>query len=97
MDDHCEAFVRSLKHAADAAIPVHHGLPRRRVVPWWSAELGQAIRARRRALRAFRRAPSDETLAAFRRLRARARYLIKQAKRRSWRVCVFDFSPELSL
>lgn len=48
--------------------------------PWWTDECQDAIQARKKALRAFKSNPSPENLAQFRRLRARARGIVRECK-----------------
>ena len=71
--------------AARKSIPRTSGKPSRTPVPWWSKECQEAIRARRRAFRAFDGHATTENLIAFRQARASARRVILEAKRLSWR------------
>ena len=80
-----EDFTSKVIDAARRSIPRTSGAPHRTPVPWWTEECREAIRARRRALRAFDRHATTENLIAFRQARAAARRTILQAKRASWR------------
>nr|BDT63038.1 MAG: hypothetical protein [Trachysalambria curvirostris nimavirus] len=71
--------------AAEAAIPKSTGKYRRPPVPWWSDECQQAVRARKAALRQWKRRPSDATLIFYKKTRACARRVLKEARRKSWR------------
>lgn len=82
MVDHITSVIHC---AAAASIPQSSGQPRRQPVPWWNNDCRSAIRDRRKALRRFRCRPSTENLEAFRIARARARRIIKESKRKSWR------------
>ena len=72
-------------NTAGSCIPRTSGKPRKPPVPWWTEACGDAIRARRRAFRAFDHRSTTENLIAFRRARAYARRVIQEAKRSSWR------------
>ena len=71
--------------AAQAAIPRSTGRYRRPPVPWWSQECQQAVRARKAALRQLKRRPSDAAFTHYKRTRANARRVLKEARRMSWR------------
>ena len=71
--------------SADGCIPKTSGRPRRTPVSWWTKECGDAIRARKRAFRKLDRSSTTENLIAFRKARAFARRIIKEAKTVSWR------------
>ena len=79
-----DSFTESLVNVAKESIPRTSGLPRRAPVPWWTNGCFDAIRARKRALRVFRRHCTTENLISFRKARALARRTIREAKRRSW-------------
>ena len=80
-----EDFTAMIITSADGCIPKTSGRPRRTPVPWWTKECGDAIRARKRAFRKFDRSSTTENLIAFRKARAFARRIIKEAKTVSWR------------
>ena len=58
-------FTSKLVEAAEACIPRSSGMPRRPPVPWWSDACSDAIRARKRAYRAFQRNSSTANMIAF--------------------------------
>ena len=80
-----ESFTSLLVSAAEGSIPRTSGFPRRTPVPWWTDECRDAIRARKRAFRAFDRHSTTDNLIAFRKARAFARRTVQEAKRASWR------------
>ena len=80
-----EDFTAILTSAAKGSIPKTSSHPRRIPVPWWTKECGDAIRARKRAFKKFDRSSTAENLIAFRKARAFARRVIKEAKTVSWR------------
>lgn len=78
-----------INEAAAASMPKTSGKRNPRSVPWWSSEVHQAIKARRKALRALRRSQFNDPgypalLTAFKAARAVATRKIKLAKRESW-------------
>ena len=83
-----EDFTILLLDSADGCIPRTSSQPRRNPVPWWKEECGDAIRARKRALRKFDRRSTMENLIAFKKARAFSRRVIKEAKTVSWRTYV---------
>ena len=61
---------------------------RRKSVPWWTDECATAIRNRRKALKMLKNYPCEFNLINYRKLRAKAQYVLKQAKRTSWRIFI---------
>ncbi len=60
--------------------------PKSRVlVIWWSKECGEAVKSRNVAYRRLRKYPILINAMEYKRLRAVARRVIKDAKRNSWR------------
>lgn len=89
-------FTDAVTDVAREFIPMTSSVPRRIPVPWWTNECRDAIRARRRAHRAFDRRSTTANMIAFRKARAHARRIIQEAKRASWRSYVGQlnrFSP----
>ena len=80
-----EDFTNMILSSAEECIPKTSGEPRRTPVPWWTDECAKAIKARERAYKKFDRNSSTENLIAFRKARAFARRVIKEAKVVSWR------------
>ena len=89
-------FTDAVTDVAREFIPRTSSVPRRTPVPWWTNECRDAIRARRRAYKAFDRRSTTTNMIAFRKARAHARRTIQEAKRASWRSYVGQlnrFSP----
>ena len=78
-------FTSQIQAAAEAAIPKSTGRYRRPPVPWWSDECLQAVRARKAALRQWKRRPNDATMIFYKKTRACTRRVLKEARRKSWR------------
>ena len=80
-----EDFTAVIISAADGSIPRTSGCPQRTPVPWWTKECLAASKARKRALRKFDRRSTTENLIAFKKARAFARRVNREAKAASWR------------
>ena len=68
--------------AARCSIPVKQAPM---LVPWWNKECDEAVRNRNVAYRRFKKYPIIFNAIEYKRLRAVARRVIKEAKRCSWR------------
>lgn len=77
-------FVELVQHVAGTIFDKSKGSSKKVPVPWWCEDCKIAVRDRKRARRRYKRHPNDETLADFRRARARARFIIRKANRDSW-------------
>lgn len=66
---------------------------RKKTVPWWSSTVQEAIRNRRRALRTFKRSPTEFNLIEFKKCRAKAKITIKIAKIQCWQSFVASMGP----
>ena len=75
----------SILSAADQSLPKVSPLRRRVLVPWWTPECREAIRVRNNAYRAFQHSPTDDRFIDYKKARAAARRVIREAKRKSWR------------
>lgn len=70
--------------AAEQSVPRSSGIFKKKMVPWWCAEIKAAIKQRNKALQKFRLSRQLEDLIAFRRYKAIARRTIRTKKRESW-------------
>lgn len=73
-----------ISHANSCSPPMRSSNSQRKMVPWWNDECKKAIRERRKALKQLKKNYSLENHVHFQKLRARARFVQKQAKRNSW-------------
>jgi hypothetical protein len=89
MVDH---FTNAVVQDAAMNIPRSSIRPRHVLVPWWTDECLDAIRARKRALKQFQILPIQDNLLIFKRLRAAARLTIRSAIERSWEAYVSALS-----
>lgn len=78
-------FTNAIIDAAHKSIPRTKGLnPNKKRVPWWSNDVAQAIRNKKRALRKFKKDSTLENLIEFKKQRATTRKIIVNAKKTSW-------------
>ena len=83
--------------AANTSIPSTSPSPRRKLVPWWSQEVAQAIARRKRAFRAYLRHRDDSSLITRNKERARCKRIIREAKRASWQSFINQFNHHTPL
>ena len=82
-----EQLTSSLTHLALQCTPPQptHRRNQRTLVPWWNDDCTAALCERRRALRRLKGNSTLENHNHFRKCRAKAKFVIKNAKRESWR------------
>ena len=76
---------RVMIEAAERSIKRKEGKNKKRMVPWWNKECGEAIKARNKAFRGLKRNHSFENLMEYKRSQANVRKSIKSARRTCWR------------
>ena len=91
-----EFLTNTILTAANNTIPLSRP-PRRKPVPWWSAEVAQAIARRKRAFRRYLRHRDESTLITRNRERSRCKRIIKEAKRSSWQSFITQFNHNTPL
>ncbi|GFS02392.1 ribonuclease HI [Elysia marginata] len=79
-----ETFSRKLIEAAKTSIPIYKTGRNLTRVPWFNKDCKTAIKERKKAQRKFFKSPTLQTLINFKKAKAGARYVIKQAKKISW-------------
>lgn len=91
-------FTTLLHSAAILAVPKTSGHFPRRPMPWWTPECAASVKAKRAAFSRLRRHRGDpHYLEAFKRARAHARRVLKEARRASWKAYVSTLNKETSL
>lgn len=89
----CGVVTAALHSAAEQAVPVSRSHPKRKSAYWWTPDCTAARKEQRRALSRYRNHPGDVALwTAFKRARARFRYVTLEAQRSSWREFLSNFS-----
>lgn len=91
------AYTRTLRAIADKTIPKTNTKTKRKKPPWMNEECKQAIQTRKRALRRFSTHPTATNLEQVKITRAKARRIIKQAKKQSWQEFVQNISINTSM
>ena len=70
--------------AAERSIPKTTPSTKNHPVPWWSPEIKTALKIRNTALNHYKKTHNPSHLIEYKRLRAKARYLLRSAKKQSW-------------
>ncbi|KAG5877811.1 hypothetical protein JTB14_013740 [Gonioctena quinquepunctata] len=78
-------FANCITSAADMYIGKSVISASRRNSPWWNENCSAAVRECKKALNKYRRIRSEETLIIFKKIRAKAKLVLKQSKKASWR------------
>ena len=98
IDEAVAYFTDKLHSAGLLSVPKTSGRFPRRPVPWWTPECASAVKAKRGAFSRLRRHRGDpQCLAAFRKARAHARRVLKEARRSSWIKYVSTLTAETPL
>ena len=84
VDDGNALITTTILEAARLSIPQTSSNLPRRPKPWWDDECRESRNRQNCSWARFRRYPTSRNLLAFKQLRAKARYIRKQAKRRSF-------------
>lgn len=88
VEDALEVFSRDIIEIANKIIPKSKANPFHSPKPWFDSEVQNAIKERKKALRKFNSQPIQANLDNFKILRAKARRLVRQKKRDSWRIYI---------
>ena len=88
------SLISVIQKAASECIPVKGGREGRKNVPWWTQECGVAVRNRNRAYKILEKCPTIDNVYEYKRLRAVARRVIKNAKKESWRRYCSSIKPD---
>ncbi len=84
-EDPAGQFTDLLIKAANKAIPKTRFSKKLPKVPWFNDSCKRAIKERKKAQRKFFSNPTLSNVQNFKLLRAKARHVVKQQKRNSWR------------
>lgn len=79
-----ESFKNLILEAASKTVRKTTNKLNHKSVPWWNTECGKAIAESKSAFNRLKRHKNLENLLEFKRLRARARYIVKKSRRESW-------------
>lgn len=84
IDQALDNFTNIIIQAAEKSIGKTMHIKRHTPVPWWSKECKEAIKLSKQAYNKYKRHKTTENLLAFKKSRARTRYIIKKSKKDSW-------------
>ena len=87
----------SMFGAALSSIPRTTGGRPKPSVPWWNSECQEAVRERKQAERALRRDHSLHNLTAYKRKKAKCRYVMNKSRKDCWRQYVSTITTRTSL
>ena len=96
-DTSIEAFTEKLLSIATQTIPKSSGKSKHIPKPWFSQECQEAVTERKRALTKFKMQPTNLNLALFRAARAKARRVIKENKKKSWKSYISKLNSKTSI
>ena len=92
-----ENFTETLLAIASQTIPKSSAKSKRISKPWFNQDCQDAINRRERALHLFKTQLSAANLVAFRAARARARRVIKESKKSSWKSYISKLNSKTSI
>lgn len=90
-----DLIIGKILYAASKCIPqAGPKINKRAPVPWWNEECRAAISQRIKAFKKYKKDPKIENFIEFKKSKAKARWIIKNAKAASWKKFVEQFSSE---
>ena len=84
IDEAAGYFIDRIQVAAKASIPKTKRMAKP-PIPWWNKECENAVRARKSAYRRYKRTKDQTDKLVYKRRTAKARYILKEDRRSSWR------------
>lgn len=90
--DQVKHFTDAVVASASENIPKTSSVLKKFRPPWWNSEIKEAIQARRKALRRYNQNMNEESEKSYKIAKAKARRLIRQSRKDSWR----QFVPTIS-
>ena len=84
IDEAATYFIDRIHLAARGSIPKSKKMAKP-PIPWWNKECENAVKARKSAYRRYKRTKSQLDRIIYKRRTAKARYILKQSRRSSWR------------
>lgn len=96
IEEGCQAITGSIIQAAQAAIPMTSGFPKRPAVPWFNDACKQALRNRRKAYKKFHRCMTSDNLIEYKKQKAICRMTFNHYKIESWKKFVNGINSSTS-
>ena len=93
-DDPTLTFTSILTEIAEITIPKTTTVPSKPRKPWFTEECKSIRKERKKAQRKAQRCPTIQNILQYKRLRAKARYTFKKAKKESWKHFVSSLSSK---
>ena len=93
-DDPTSAFTSILTEIAEITIPKSTPVPPKPRKPWFTDECKTIRKERKKAQRKAYRCPTNQNILEYKRLRAKARYIFRIAKKESWKNFVSKLSSK---
>jgi len=97
MQDAIEEFTDILKDIANKTVPKTKPNPKRPPKPWFNDKCKAAVAERKKALKKFSAHPTPPNLDLFRISRAKARRIIREEKKNSWRTYVSELNSRITV
>lgn len=96
VDEMNEKVTEVLIAAAEKSIPQSSCIVRKKLNPWWTPECTQAKKHQNKAWAVLRRYPTYTNLINFKKAKARARYIRRQAEKSSWKDYVSSINSSVT-
>lgn len=96
IDELNEIFTTCIIDAARLAIPQSTGVVRQNHKVWWTQDCKEAKKQQNKAWGIFRRYPTQENLLNFKKKRAQARYIRRNAEKASWQNYVSSINSSVT-
>ena len=87
-------FTELVMKAALESIPVKNSNNQRYPIPWWSKECSRAHKARKQALRKYKRTKATEDKVALNRATAKFKKISRESRRNGWQNYVSSINPD---
>lgn len=93
VNDATRSITTAILAAASSSVPISNHRRQGHTVPWWNEAVKLAIHAKKRALNKFKRSPTLDNMITFKKMRAKAKRIIMDSKKLSWREFTASLSP----
>ena len=89
--DNCTTVTQAIIEVAKQTVPMKNGKGKYNC-PWWNDACAEALRLRKRALNRFRRSRQNVLLLEYKKAKAKARQVIRKAKKECWEKFLDQFT-----
>ncbi|XP_044766937.1 uncharacterized protein LOC123322920 [Coccinella septempunctata] len=84
IDELVDKFTNIILESANLHVQKKQMVSGHHPVPWWTPECDKVIKESKSAFNKFKRSKTEENCIEYKRLRARARFIMKKSRRESW-------------